>query len=228
MPFSHLRGGLEPPHCSGGFIPPARFSSAGASCASRMGLRDAVCASRTGLRDELHRSPVTGPPASRTVCADNAPPASSLQLRFRESGGPAVPPSRHAGRCCCTPGSRTNHRELHRSPEIGLPASSLQLPASRTSKSFRMHSYEKRACKSFGIHSYKIIELKVSWNEHLQKKVGGGGQRDQKARLLSCPKCVRPSTPCFLGRPEAEASGIFPPHSHFSIWEGPRYKSRTP
>ncbi len=37
-------------------------------------------------------------------------------------------------------------------------------------KSFAMHSYEKRACKPFGIHSYKIIELKVPWNEYLQKK----------------------------------------------------------
>ncbi len=39
MPFSHLRGGLKPPHCSGGFIPPVRFSSAGASCASRKELQ---------------------------------------------------------------------------------------------------------------------------------------------------------------------------------------------
>ncbi len=28
-------------------------------------------------------------------------------------------------------------------------------------KSFRLHSYEKRARKSFGIHSYKFIGLKV-------------------------------------------------------------------
>ncbi len=55
MPFSHLRGALKPPHCSGGFTPPVRFSSAGAIRASRM-----------GLRDELRRSPGTGLPASRT------------------------------------------------------------------------------------------------------------------------------------------------------------------
>ncbi len=44
-------------------------------------------------------------------------------------------------------------------------------------KFFRMHSYEKRACKPFGMHCYKIIELKVPWNEYLQKKGGGGGRR---------------------------------------------------
>ncbi len=33
-----------------------------------------------------------------------------------------------------------------------------------------MHSYEKCARNSFAIHSYKIIGLKVPWNEHLQKK----------------------------------------------------------
>jgi hypothetical protein len=41
---------------------------------------------------------------------------------------------------------------------------------------FRMHSYENSAHKSLRIHSYKIIELKVPWNEYLQKK-GGGGYR---------------------------------------------------
>jgi hypothetical protein len=41
-------------------------------------------------------------------------------------------------------------------------------------KFFRMHTYEKRACKSFGMHSYKIVELKVPWNEHLQKNGGRG------------------------------------------------------
>jgi len=68
------------------------------------------------------------------------------------------------------------------------PASSFQLPASRTPKSFRMRSYEKRARKSFGMHCYKIIGLKVPWNEHLQKKAGGGS-----ARLASCaqPACWR-------------------------------------
>ncbi len=40
--------------------------------------------------------------------------------------------------------------------------------------SFRMHSYEKCACKFFGMHCYKIIGLKLPWNEYLQKKGGGG------------------------------------------------------
>jgi len=147
------------------------------------------------------------------VSPHNELPTSSLQLRFSPVGascasrmglrdGPAVPPSRHAGRCCGIPGSRTNHRELHRSPEIGLstpvsgvrwsrtpavPAcrtllrhpripdespgtppesrdrtSDLQPQTSITSKSFIMHCYEKRACKCFGMHCYKIIGLKVA------------------------------------------------------------------
>ncbi len=115
------------------------------------------------------------------VCSHNELPTSSPQLRFLESGGPAVP------------GSRTNHRELHRSPGTGLPtsrtvcpgnsppASSLQLPASRTSKSFAIHSYEKRACKPFAICSYAIVGLKVPWNEYLQKKGGGGGRLSRES-----------------------------------------------
>ncbi len=161
MPFSHLRGGLKPPHCSGGFIPPARFSSAGAACASRSGSRDAIRASRSGLRDgpavpgsrtnhrELQRSPGTGLPTSRTVCPDNAPPTSNL------------PP----------PTSRTD-----------LPP-----PTSRT-KSFRCHSYEKCARKPFGIHSYAIVGLKVPWNEYLQKK-GRGGVRAFRANHDTTSLC---------------------------------------
>ncbi len=151
------------------------------------------------------------------VCAPKEFPASSLQLRFPESDGPAVPPSRHAGRCCCIPGSRTNHRELHRSPEIGLPTpvsgvrwtppesmyrtSDLQPQTSRPAlsavegtarphKSFIIHSYEKRVCKSFAIHSYKIIGLKVPWNEHLQKNGGGGVGATQGRAFLAAPKCA--------------------------------------
>ena len=45
------------------------------------------------------------------------------------------------------------------------PASSLQYSLAK-----------KRARKPFGIHSYKIIGLKVPWNEHLQK-IGGGDRR---------------------------------------------------
>src|SRR5712692_3015053 len=33
---------------------------------------------------------------------------------------------------------------------------------------------QKRGCKSFGIHSYKIIGLKLSWNDILTKNTGGG------------------------------------------------------
>src|SRR5713226_3814062 len=53
-------------------------------------------------------------------------------------------------------------------------------------KSFRMHSYEKRAHKPFGIHSYKIIALKVSWNELLQK-IGAGDTTlaQQKGRAVN-------------------------------------------
>src|SRR5712692_739721 len=33
---------------------------------------------------------------------------------------------------------------------------------------------ENRACKSFRIRTYIIIGLKAPWNEHLQKRGGGG------------------------------------------------------
>ncbi len=44
----------------------------------------------------------------------------------------------------------------------------------RSRKPFGTHSYEKCAGNSFGIHSYKIIGLKLPWNQLLQKKRGGG------------------------------------------------------
>ncbi len=69
---------------------------------------------------------------------------------------------------------RTSYlRPLAVRPRDELPTSSLQLPTSRSSKSSRTHSYEKCARKSFGIHSYKIIRLKVSWNQYLQKMPEG-------------------------------------------------------
>src|SRR5437879_13036818 len=40
--------------------------------------------------------------------------------------------------------------------------------------SFRIRTYEKCFRKSFGMRSCRIIGLKVPWNEHVQKKVGGG------------------------------------------------------
>jgi len=57
-------------------------------------------------------------------------------------------------------------------------------------KSFIMHTYEKRACKPFGMHCYKIIELKVPWNEYLQKKAGVGGRRLSR-KSGQCPCCSR-------------------------------------
>ncbi len=60
-------------------------------------------------------------------------------------------------------------------------ASDLQPQTSRTSKSFAIHSYEKRACKPFGIRSYAIVGLKVPWNEYLQKKAGGGRRVARKS-----------------------------------------------
>ncbi len=131
------------------------------------------------------------------VCPHNELPTSSLQLRFRESDGPAVPPSRHAGRCCCIPGSRTNHRELHRSPGTGLPTSRPALSAvegtARSRKSFIMHTYEKRACKSFGMHCYKIVGLKVPLNDTLTKKGGWGGRVSRKSgQYLSAAASGKP------------------------------------
>src|SRR2546426_12414266 len=43
-------------------------------------------------------------------------------------------------------------------------------------------SYKKCVRKCPGMRSCKIIGLKVPWNEHLQKKVGGGASRRAAAR----------------------------------------------
>ena len=43
------------------------------------------------------------------------------------------------------------------------------LPHVCAGKPFRIRTYEKCARKAFGICTCKIIGLKVSWNEHLQK-----------------------------------------------------------
>ncbi len=60
-------------------------------------------------------------------------------------------------------------------------------------KFFRMHTYEKCACKSFGMHCYKIIGLKVPWNEYLQKEAGGGAARlAPGAQPACCPDCPLP------------------------------------
>src|SRR5437899_7186655 len=44
-------------------------------------------------------------------------------------------------------------------------------------KPFRIRTCEKRRYKSSGIRTYKIIGLKIPWNQHLQKKVGVGVSR---------------------------------------------------
>ncbi len=116
------------------------------ACFPRHGGRSPPAAGRKACRERSRSLPMFVP------TTNFQPQASSSG--FRESGGPAVP------------GSRTNHRELHRSPGTGLPTS-------RTHKSFALHSYEKRACKPSGIRSYAIVGLKVPWNEYLQKKGGG-------------------------------------------------------
>ncbi len=88
------------------------------------------------------------------------------------------------------PDPHWQHRPIGRAPpwfRLVLPPgrpclrpqgiSSLEPQTSRTSKSFAIHCYEKRACKPFGIRSYAIVGLKVPWNEYLQKKEGRGSAR---------------------------------------------------
>ncbi len=152
----------------------------------------------------------------------------------RHGGG--SPPA--AGRKACCERSRRvahvcSHNQLPTSSlrpptsRTELPTSDLQPQTSRTSKSFPMHSYEKCAHKSFGIRSYAIVGLKVPWNEYLQKKRWVGGQRDQKASFLAAPKCAAlHSVP--PGSARRRRFWYIPAHSHFSIWEGLRYRSRTP
>ncbi len=87
---------------------------------------------------------------SSPACPDNSLPASSLQL----------PASRTVAHVCV-------RKEF---PTFHLPP-----PTSRTRNSFRMHSYEKCVRKPFGIRSYKIIALKLPWNQILPKKGWGEG-----------------------------------------------------
>ncbi len=54
-------------------------------------------------------------------------------------------------------------------------------------KSFRIHSYEIRASKSCGFHSYKIIGLKLPWNDILTKTTGGGRGVRRGVRTGSIP-----------------------------------------
>ena len=53
-------------------------------------------------------------------------------------------------------------------------------------KPFRIRTCEKRRCKSSGIPTYKIIGLKIPWNQHLQKKVGVGVSRLPPFSLSTC------------------------------------------
>ena len=53
-------------------------------------------------------------------------------------------------------------------------------------KPFRIRTCEKRRCKSSGIRTYKIIGLKIPWNQHLQKKVGVGVSRLPPFSLSTC------------------------------------------
>jgi hypothetical protein len=47
--------------------------------------------------------------------------------------------------------------------------------ALRLANRFRIRTSKKYTRNSSRIRTYKFIELKVLWNPHLRKKVGGGG-----------------------------------------------------
>ena len=59
-------------------------------------------------------------------------------------------------------------------------------------KPFRIRTCEKRRCKSSGIRTYRIIGLKIPWNQHLQKRVGVGVSRLPPFSLFTyCPASLK-------------------------------------
>src|SRR2546427_801957 len=59
-------------------------------------------------------------------------------------------------------------------------------------KPFRIRTCEKRRCKSSGIRTYRIIGLKIPWNQHLQKRVGVGVSRLPPFSLSTyCPASLK-------------------------------------
>jgi len=62
------------------------------------------------------------------------------------------------------------------SPSVIIPIHLLS-PAHRviSCKSRRIRTYKKHARNSFRIRTSEFIRLKVLWNPHLQKRVGGRG-----------------------------------------------------
>ena len=81
--------------------------------------------------------------------------------------------------CACEPDAPTHRPYLRAGQFSSEPrrsfgnANSPRMSA-EADKSFGMRTYEKRPRKSFRMHTYKFIRLKAPWNEHLQKKGGGG------------------------------------------------------
>ena len=75
---------------------------------------------------------------------------------------------------------------------VHLSASLSRLIKLERHKFFTICTCEKRLRKPFAICTYEIIGLKVSWNEHLQKRGWGEGG---SARLVPgappawCPEC---------------------------------------
>jgi hypothetical protein len=62
--------------------------------------------------------------------------------------------------------------QLPSPPPLRGPNLYLQPPAQTEGNPSRMNTYAKRAANPRTMNTYKIIRLKVPWNQHLQKKGG--------------------------------------------------------
>ena len=94
---------------------------------------------------------------------------------FRGTGSAGFIPPLAAG----TGGFTLNGLTVNRFTVNGFTVNGFILPVDRlrrgrSRKPFRMRRYEKCACKCPGIGTYKNKGLKLPWNQHLQKKPGGG------------------------------------------------------
>src|SRR5712692_1882443 len=111
-------------------------------------------------------------------------------VRACEPDAPTDRPYLRAGQFCSEPRRSFGNAN---SPKMSAGAD----------KSFGIRTYEKCARNSFRIHTYKIIGLKASWNEHLQKTSGGPLSSPFPFHLfpIPSPRCLFPFTFCLLHFP---------------------------
>jgi hypothetical protein len=106
----------------------------------------------------------------------NAPalPSSVRDLPVRQSGQFSTGGSWETGCGLYLQPAQIRVRNRRQTGTEGIRRSTTRASALRQELNFsKMTTYAKRAANPCGMHTYKIIGLKASWNEHLQKMGGG-------------------------------------------------------